>query len=247
LSPDAFYLQDLPTRLQQGDIADGVPLILVPPLNSLVLIRQQHHRLPIEHLEPGETLLVDERAVNDAFELGSEYAAVSVIRALAILATPTCDLDQPDGVWMVWPIRPIEGSGVDEGNLNAGKIANLYRVPDHEYFDSAFIDLTDIRPVRPQQLPLKNRIASTTREAQNEILQRFHSAMGRIWGYAEGEIIEALSKYETGTFRCAQCNRYDIEVSQKSLKAGSQAPECPNCKKIGKSAQWYPLTKHRKS
>lgn len=206
-----------------------------------------HYKLPFDHLEAGGALLVDERAVNDAFERGAEYAAVSVIRAHAMLLTPTCDLEQEDGVLLVWPLRPIEGSGFNEANLDAGKYANLYRLPDNVYFEGVFIDLTDIRPVRPQQFPLKNRVASLSREAQNEILDKFHLSMGRIWGYAEGEIIEALAKYETGTFRCAQCNRYDVEVPQKALKPGTQAPECENCKKIGKAPQWYPLTKHRKS
>ena len=224
LAADAFYLEELPVNLQQGDIADGVPLILLPSLNSLVLVRKPHHRFPIAHLEPGEAVLVDELALNDAFDRGSEYAVVSVLRGLAMLVTPTCDLNQDAGVWMVWPIRPIEGSGVDEGNLNAGKFSNLYRLPDHKYFDSAFVDLTDVRAVRPQQFPLKARIASTSREAQDELLQKFHRAMGRIWGYAAGEKIDPLAKYETGNFRCAQCNRYDIKVSEAPLKPGSDAP-----------------------
>ncbi len=211
-----------------------------------MLIRSPHRRFPLEHLEPGEAVLVNEKTLNDAFETGSEYAAVSVQRGLAMLITPTCDLQQPDGVWAVWPLRPIGGAGIDIGNLDAGKYANLTRVPDHDYFEEVFIDLTDIRPVRPEQFLLKNRVASITREAEDEILQKYHRALGRTWGYAQGETIDPLGKYQTGAFRCAQCNLYDVSVTTIQLKAGMQAPECENCKRIGKSAQWYPLTKHRK-
>ncbi len=225
--------------------ADGVPLILLPPLDALVLVRSTHYKFPLEHLKAGEVLLVDELGLDDPFERGSEYAVVTVVRGKAMLITPTCYLDQEDGVWAVWPWRPLEGSGLDVGNLNAGKFANLYRLPDHKYFDSVFIDVTDIRPVRPKQFPLRSRIASITREAENDVLERFHRAMGRVWGYEEGETVQPLGKYETGIFRCAQCNLYDVTVPQRSLQPGSPAPECDNCKKIGRSAQWYPLAKHR--
>jgi hypothetical protein len=252
LSSDAFYLQELPSSLQQGDIANGVPLILVPLLNPLVIVRSAHHRLPFDqdHLVPGQAELVDELALNDAFERGSEYSVTSVMRGLAMLITPTCDLQPAEdvgGVWTVWPLHPIADSGLDEGNLNAGKYTNLYRIPEHDYFDSSFIDVTDIRPLRPRHFPMKNRVASITREAEDSILQKFHRSFGRTWGYAEGETIEPLGKYETGKFKCAGCNLYDIASSEIiTLKPGDTAPACDHCKKIGRRAQWYPLTKHRK-
>jgi hypothetical protein len=248
LSSEAFYLHDLPTSLQQGDIAAGVPLILVPPAEYLVLVRSSSSRGPIDFLQPGEVMLVSEGVLNDAFEnkSSSEYAVMSVQRAHALLITPTCDLEDEKGLWAVWPIRPLEGAGLDQGNLQAGKYANLYRLPDHKYFDPGFLDLTDIRPVRREQFPLKNRIGSITREAQDELFEKFHQAMGRTWGYREGERIEPLGKYETGKFRCARCNIYDVKVSERLLAPGSSAPRCENCEKIGKAEQWYPLTKHRK-
>lgn len=246
LASDAFYLEHLPTALQQGDIAVNVPLVLLPRLEHLVLVRSAHHALPLEHLEPGEVLLVDEVGKTDAFERGTEYVAVSASRGHAMLVTPTCDLDNNE-VWAVWPLRPIEGCGLDLGNLRAGKFANLFLLPDHKYFDPAFIDVTDIRPVSPEHFPLKNRIASLTREGEDEVLQRFHRALGRTWGYAEGETIEPLGKHEVERFRCARCNMNDIEVPIVELKPGMKAPECTSCKKLGRAAQWYPLTKYRKN
>jgi hypothetical protein len=246
LPSDAFYLQNLPTFLQQGDIVAGVPLMLLPALDRLVLVRSAHHRLPLEHLEPGAVELVSEIALPDKFEGEHEYAVVSVRRALAMLMTATCDLEGKD-VWTVWPLFPIADSGLDEGNLNAGKYANLYRLPEHEYFAPAFLDLSDFRPVRPQQFQLRDRVASITHEAQHDVFERFTRSAGRPWGYAPGKIIEVLGKYETGKFRCARCNLYEVTVPEKPLQVGAPAPVCDNCRKIGKSGQWYPLTKHRKS
>ena len=134
---------------------------------------------------------------------------------------------------------------LDKGLLKSGRYANLFLLPEHEHFDTGFVDFTDIRPVRPEQFLLKNRIGSITREAQNELFGRFHKAMGRTWGYCEGEKIESLSKHEIPKFRCAQCNLYDISVSERPLTPGELAPRCANCEKIGKAEQWYPLVKHR--
>jgi hypothetical protein len=245
-SADQFYLADLPTHLQQGDIIGGVPQLLLPPLEASVVVRSTHHRRPIEHLEAGEVELVHELALPDAFDLGTEYIVVSAIKGAAMIITATCDLDDLD-IWMVTPLRPVEGSGLDVGNLDAGKYANLYSLPGHEHFNPSFLDLSDLRPARPQQAPLKNRIASISREAQFDIVERMYSSIGRPWGYRAGEKVEPAGKYGTGKFRCARCNLYDVPVSEKTLPEGGEFPECEQCKKIKKPAQWYPLTKHRKS
>jgi hypothetical protein len=250
LSSDEFYLESLPTSLQQGDIVDGVPLVLLPAREHLLLARNHHGGYPIGQIGPGDAKLIDERVLNDAFDSGVEDAVVSVQRARAMLVTPTCDLEKIrvfGGMWMVWPLKPIEGSGLNVGNLAAGKYANLFDLPNHKYFAGAFLELTDIRAVRPVQFQLRDRIASVTRLAQDELFQKFHRSMGRMWGYAEGEIIDPLGKHETGQFRCAGCNLFDVSLREPiTMKAGDKAPACDNCKKIGRAAQWYPLTKHKK-
>jgi len=242
---DEFYLTNLPTALQQGDIIAGLPLILLPPLDELVIARHPHQKLSLDHLEAGEVALFRESVLSDAFNEDHEYAVVSVQRGIAMILTATCDLDGKD-VWFVLPLYPVEGAGLDEGNLNAGKYANLYRLPDHKYLDSSLVDFTDIRPVRSQHVSIKDRIASTTREAISDVAECFLKSYGRPWGYAPDEVIDPIGKYETGKFRCARCNLYDIPVSEKLLPVGASAPICDSCKKVGKRAQWYPLTKHRK-
>ena len=248
LTPDAFYLTDPPAFLQQGDIIAGVPLLLLPPLDYLMIVRSQHARVPIDHLQPGGVELVREQALADAFEVGTEYVVVSAAKVWAVLMTPTCDLEGQD-IWAMWPMYPIDAVDppLDRGNLEAGKYANLYRIPDHSYFQPSLIDLSDFRAVRREQVRLADRIASISRQAQHDLLERFYASVGRPWGFAAGEHIQPLGKHEVGKFRCARCNLYDVVVPEKVLQVGSPAPECENCKKIRKAAQWYPLTHHRKS
>jgi hypothetical protein len=246
LAPNEFYLDDPPTHLQQGDICAGVPILLLPPSEELILVRGSHKER-IDHVTAGYVELVREQAVGDAFEGVPEYVAVAAERIWAMLMTPTCDLDGLV-VWSVWPLYGVEGAGADiERALATPSHPTLLKLPDNDRFPASYIDVTDFRSIAKEHFQLKDRIASVTREAQHELTERFLKASGRPWGYGPGETVEPLARHETGKYRCARCNLYDVSVPEIPLKPGEQFPVCDNCKKIRKAAQWYPVTRHRKS
>ena len=245
LTSDQFYLDNPPTHLQQGDVCAGVPVLLLPASEELIFIRSTHHRLQLEHLEPGEVELVREQAVPDAFDTGYEYVAVAAETVWCVLMTPTCDLDGLD-IWAVWPMYAIEGSGNEKAVQNPHH-PTLLRLPDHKNFPPSYIDLTDFRSVRKQHFRLKDRVASISPEAQHEFTERFLKASGRPWGYGPGESVETPTKYATGVYRCARCNLYNVPASEVTLAPGARFPVCEQCKTINKTAQWYPVTRHRKS
>jgi len=247
LAPDEFYLNDSPTHLQQGDICAGVPLLLLPADEELVLIRSSHRRQQLEHLQAGTVELIREMAVSDAFDGVPEYVAVAATQIWAMLMTPTCDLDGLE-VWAVWPMYAIEGAGEQvERALGEPSHPTLYRLPDNDKFPASYIDVTDFRSIGKHHFQRKDRVASVTKEAQHDLTERFLKAAGRPWGYGPGEQVEPRGKRENGKYRCARCNLYDVAISEISIEVGSRFPVCENCKKIRKSAQWYPLTEHRKS
>jgi hypothetical protein len=246
LAPNEFYIDDPPTHLQQGDICAGVPILLLPASEELILIRDSK-RARIDQLAAGPVELVREQAVGDAFDDAHEYVAVAAERIWAMLMTPTCDLDDLV-VWAAWPLYGVEGAGTEiERALSAPSHPTLLKLPDNDRFPASYIDVTDFRSIGKKHFQLKDRIASVTREAQHELTERFLKASGRPWGYGPGETVEPLAHRETGKYRCARCNLYDVTVSEISLTPGQQFPECDNCKKIHKAAQWYSLTKHKKS
>jgi hypothetical protein len=244
LSPDEFYQENKPNYLQQGDVLTGVPLIYLPASKELVLVRSHPSRMLIADLQAGTVEAVRELAASDPFDNQPEYVIVSAVRSLAVLMTPTCDLDKDD--LLVSPAHYVEGSGYDVGNLKSGKYSTLFWLPLHEHFPECFVDVSDLRPVRCESIDLHNRLASLTREAQNLLLEKFMKGMGRKWGHAKGETIEPLEKNQTGSYRCYRCNDHDITIPQEKFTAGAEYPACPNCDKIGKESQWYPLLKHRK-
>lgn len=246
LSSEEFYQQQSPDYLQQGDVLSGVPLLLLPADSELVLVRSYYGRKWVPQLQPGTAELVRESATTDAFRHGSEYVVVSAVRSMAVLMTATCDLVDTEQ-WLVCPLHRVKNSGYDEGNLRAGKYATLYLLAENDRFPSAFIDLSDLRPIRSKSIDLNNRVASITRDGQNDLVERFVKAMGRNWGHAPGDTVEPPGKYQTGRFRCARCNQYDVPITESTFEVGSKFPVCTACEKINKAAQWYPLSKHRKS
>jgi hypothetical protein len=246
LAPNEFYIDNPPTHLQQGDICAGVPILLLPASEELVLIRDGHkHR--IDQLAAGPVELIREQAIGDAFDGTPEYVAAAATRLWAMLMTPTCDLDALV-VWSVWPLYPVLGSGAGvEGALATPSHPTLFKLPDSDNFPASYIDVTDFRSIGREHFQLKDRIASVTREGQHELTERFLRASGRNWGYGPGETVPPLARHETGKYRCARCNLYNVTVPEISLKPGEQFPACETCKKIHKAAQWYPVTKHKKS
>jgi len=244
LSTDSFYQENKPDYLQQGDVLTGVPLLYLPPSKELVLVRSHPNRIRIADLQAGTVEAVRELAASNPFDNQPEYVIVSAVRSIAILMTPTCDLDKED--WLVSPAHYVEGSGYDLGNLKAGKFSTLFWLPEHEHFPECYVDISDMRPVRKESLDLHNRLAALSRETQAALLEKFVKSMGRKWGHAKDEVVEPLERNQTGAYRCYRCNDHDITVPQEKFQAGTTYPTCPNCDKIGKEAQWYPLLKHRK-
>jgi len=200
LAPNEFYGDDPPTHLQQGDICAGVPLLLFPASEELILIRSSENRQRTDRLAPGIFELVREQAVGDAFDGSHEYVAVAAERIWAMLMTPTCDLDDL-AVWAVWPLYGVEGAGEDvERALATPSHPTLLRLPNNDHFPASYIDVTDFRSIGKEHFQLKDRIASVTREAQHELTERFLKASGRPWGHGPGETVEPLARRETANF-----------------------------------------------
>jgi hypothetical protein len=244
LPKDAFYQADKPNYLQQGDVLIGVPLLFLPADPELLIIREQSSRRHIDQIHSGAVEIVRELALgSDAFDDRHEWVAVSAARSMAVLMTATCDIVDADQLWVCLSYE-VEGSGLDEGNMRAGKYTNLFWMPEHEHFSRIYLDLSDVRSVSSKAVDLDNRLAALTREAQYELVERFIRSFGRKWGFEAGDGVPPSGKYETGNFRCARCVEHDIPI--REIKPQKQFPPCEACEKIGKAAQWYPLRKHRR-
>jgi len=240
---DDFYDSSPPNFIQQGDIFPNLPFVEIPPSRQLAVVRTIGVRRRINDPTPGPVELVQEDVVDSFADGEREHIVVSAIRGLGIIMTQTCDIDQTD-LWMVCPAFSVDGSTVDPGNLFAGNYPNLFGLPQHpdSYFDACYIQLSDIRQISRHSIRLADRIASLSQMKQQALQDKLGQMLQRDWGYAQGEIVHRAGKY-----KCHRCNLFlDIENPAVDLRAGDQFPQCQNCAKIHKSAQWYLLRPHKK-
>jgi hypothetical protein len=234
-----FYDLTSPPYLQQGDIFPNVPLISPPPSPHLVILREVDGKPWVP--KPGILQASDERMVN-AFDGSPEYIAVSAERGLAAILTQTCDLDLEQ--WLVCPLTAIEGTNIDEGNLFAGKYANLFGMPKHPngYFETGCLFLPQCFTIRRESLRQSDRIASLSLDAQHALADKLSETLTRLWGFAPGERVP-----ETGKYRCLRCFQFcGLSNEIVEFRAGQAFGDCPDCGKIGKKAQWRLLRKHKK-
>ena len=234
-----FYDLSSPPYPQQGDIFPNVPLISPPPGPHLVILRETDGKPWIP--KPGLLQASAEQLVN-AFDDAPEYIAVSAERGLAAILTQTCDLEQEQ--WLVCPLISIEGTNIDEGNLFAGKYANLFGMPRHPsgYFETGCLFLPQCFPIRRESVQQKDRVASLSLSAQHALGDKLSETLTRVWGFSPGELVN-----QTGKYRCVRCfHFYDVKNEIVEFQAGQKFGDCPDCLKIKKKAQWRPLRKHQK-
>lgn len=237
---EGFYNLSSPAFPQQGDIFPNVPLISPPPSPNLIILRNTDGTP--WNPQPGPLVASSEKLLN-AFDDGPEYIAASAERGYGIVLTQTCDLEGQD-LWLAGQLRDLTGTKVDRGNLMTGKYANLFGLPPHplDHFGESCVDLTRVFPVARECLPLKNRVASLALSAQMSLTDKVSQSLTRPWGYAPNETVLV-----SGRYRCFRCFMFDgLNNDVITLSAGGKFPECADCAKIKKHAQWRLLLKHQK-
>jgi hypothetical protein len=235
-----FYDLSSPIYPQQGDIFPNVPLINPPPSPHLIILRNMDGSPWNPH--PGVLQASTEQLVN-AFDGVPEFVAASAERGLAAILTQTCDLvDQEQ--WLVCPLLQITNTEIDKGNLFAGKYTNLFGMPRHPsgYFEVGCLDLAKCFTIRRESVQQKDRIASLTLSAQHGLVDKLSETLTRIWGHAPGEQVPQAGKY-----RCIRCFQFfGLNNEVMDFQAGQRFPDCLDCVKIKKQAQWRLLRKHKK-
>jgi len=235
-----FYDLSSPGFPLQGDIFPNVPLISPPPSPNLIILRNSDGTPWTP--QPGPLIASSEKLLN-AFDEGPEHIAASAERGYGIVLTQTCDLQDQD-LWLAGQLRGLPGTRVDRGNLMAGKYASLFGLPAHPlgHFADAYVDLIRIFPVARECFPYKDRIASLALSAQMSLTDRISQALTRPWGHAPNDTVLV-----SGRYRCFRCFLFDgLKNEVLALSTGQTFPECADCAKIKKSAQWRLLLKHQK-
>ncbi len=180
-----FYDENPPRRLQQGDLLQGIPLIICPETDQLAVIRTPS-RGEIALIRQEPIAVFDELVLGDrAFENEIEFVAVRAERGLVAIVTQTCDLDNESrDAWLVAPVRLLaEHQSINQKELERFKYSALFPLPAHpnDYYEVGFIDLGDIRQINKAVAGLSDRIAAMATEVQREFGDHIARFFGRVW------------------------------------------------------------------
>lgn len=238
-----FYNLTPPTAWHQGDIVVDVPLLSFPAASEIYVIRTGN-RDKLDSLAPGEVSLFREPALSNRFD-GPEHVVASAERGAIAILTPTCDLDE--SLWVVCPVLEFEEE--DPVKDDVMRFKKKYRFPlaahPNGYYGDSFIDFGDIRSIPAPIVKKGTRIAVLSVTYQAELASQAGKLFGRFWGFAAGEEVP-----ENGLYRCYRdCLFYELKAGEQqplSLKKGDRFPDCPNCIKINKAAQFVLLRRHKK-
>ena len=216
----------------------------------MVLIRAEDSDSPLASLETsGELNFVEEDSV-EAFPNGeAEFIALSGVRTLAILVTPTCRLAEDH--WLFSPLLDLKDNPqVKRDTLfsTSGGYSDLfgiYPIPKTKV-DTSFVSFHNVVSVPSQPFRKAgeaNRLSTLGKEAQDLLAGKFAEFGGRGWGYSRTDTIE-----NEGYYRCRICVKYyGLDHKTIYLRKGDHPPECPNCKAVRTSESWELLLKHKKS
>jgi hypothetical protein len=213
--------------------------------SNLTLVRPTDEDRPLKSIdEQVDMQFVSETDVRAFPNSGRELCVLPVVRVLAVLLTPTCDLGEDR--WLFSPLRRVaDYPQINRGTLHSstkgyGDMLGVYVHPGGA-FDESFVNFHDIVSVPSEQFRYftQSRIANLSKEAQQSLEDKLARFLSRGWGFAPGEKVETA-----GYYKCRACARYyGVPERIVYLKVGESPPKCKICSR----GQWEMLLKHKKS
>lgn len=218
-------------NLYQGDILEGVPIVITPPRDRRWVILRP--RLPGSHGQNPPGLPKNLRAdVDSAFptawtspegELVMAHASIEKI----MIITQSCDLDwrKHCQVVPVYPIQTAPESKLDD--LRANDVGSWFYLPAAEGLVESYADLTHVTSVstsyfRPDFL-VKRLSSSATAELQNAL----SSFYARPFGFNTRDVVTQSTLYA-----CAACFYKGKDPHKITPEEGKPFPPCPTCREL---------------
>jgi hypothetical protein len=226
-----------PVGFFQGDILEGVPVVVMPPAGSgkWVLLRPG---LPVtrDQALAGNTPKVFRPFVAgtapDEWVTPDELVLAKATKRAIIVITQTCDLERRNFVQVapVYPARTMSAS--KQASLEKNEINYLFFLPMAEPAvpEKCFADLSQITSVHKSymaQANLKKRLSNEGRARFQMHLSTFH---GRPFGFATADAVS-----QSGDYLCLCCFLTTAVVERATMAAGALFGECNRC---GPRALW---------
>jgi len=224
--------------LYQGDILEGVPVVITPPKDRRwVILRPKLPGPPIQN--PGglpKNLRAD---IDSAFPTSWESPDGELVMAHAsiekvMIITQSCDLDWKKYCQVV-PILPIVSAPPAKvEDLRANNIGVWFYLPEDGAFQESFADISRVTTVSVSYFRTDFLVKRLSSLAMLELQNALSSYYGRPFGFnTRDEVPQDI------TYACANCFFTGIEPRQSIRPpVNAKFPPCPSC---GDYALWIKL------
>lgn len=229
--------------LYQGDVLEGVPVVMVPPPNKgpWILLRAPDtspltvHQLLAGTL-PRHLRLVDEGSsqvkVTDAWQQGSELVLSKATKTRVMIMSQTCDLDNRTWIQVAPVYSATHFGGKRLNSLETGEINFMFFLPPTppRLLERSYTDLSQITTLHKAYLRPKNRILHLTASARVRLQAYVAGFYGRPFGFNTRDRVPQSAGY-----LCTNCVFSSGTIQSLDFAKDSTFSECPKC---GSDALW---------
>jgi hypothetical protein len=225
-------------NLYQGDIIEGVPVVITPPKGiRWVILRPRLSGLP-EHTPGGlpKNLRAD---VDSAFSSAWQSPDGELVLAHAsiekvMIITQSCDLDWKKNVQVV-PVFPIASAPpLKVEDIRANRVGTWFYLPADGKFGESFADLSRVTTVSTSYFRPDYLVKRLSSVAMLDLQNTLSDYYARPFGFNIRDEVPQETLYA-----CANC----FFTGQESRQTIRPPVGCkfPSCKQCGNDALWIKL------
>jgi hypothetical protein len=246
MTADDWYDRSPDVRqLYQGDIIDGVPLVISPPKSKRWVLLRPLPTGPVESAFAGLPRSfranVDSGFPSAWSRTEGELVMTNAYVQPTMILSQSCNIDWRKHVQICPVYRATEVRPADLNNLRANDIGYWFYLPSdgpHEptnaAFEECYADVSLATTVSASYLRPDALIRRLTSRAMFELQNSLADYFARPFGFNTNDEVKQKAVY-----RCVACFLDGkIVIPIKEIDVGGQFPPCPTC---GTSALWIKI------
>jgi len=224
--------------LYQGDILEGVPIVITPPKDRRWVILRPRLQGPPNQTPGGlpKNLKAD---IDSAFPSSWASADGELVMAHAsiekvMIITQSCDLDWKKfcQVVPIYPIASAPPTKIDD--LRKNNIGTWFYLPEDTSLQESFADISRVTTVSVSYFRTDFLVKRLSSLAMLELQNALSNYYARPFGFNIRDTVPQAISYA-----CANCFFTGLEARQTIKPAiGGTFPACPSC---GDNALWIKL------
>lgn len=220
------------TAPYQGDVYDGVPVVVMPPASGSWVILRPTQPVTLQEALKGRTPQAfkphAEANLEGVWNEGDEFVLARGTKRRVMITTQTCDIDNRNFLHAA-PVYSISTlAEAKRKSMRNNDVRYCFYLPDDE-----FADLSQAALVHKSYLRRGQLFRRLTTYATIELQVRLAAMQSRVFGFSQND-----KAPQTAEYACISCFTKSAAVERVTIAAGDQFPACPGC---ADEARWIKL------